>query len=200
MDLIEMAEYVRTVEEHKRRGRRIALTWLFIISFCAAYFGFGVLRALASTDLCQIALTRIEIKYERISNRETQTLIKVNGEIAGVYKYKLDGTTAEVSTFTMKRYKNRGYSKMFARDMLKREPQLTDVTATLVLDNLAATQLIWYNKPLTLEQCIKATAVAPFTKTFKRLGFEMTECDFNHLTKFLRVRMTKLPVVVGEME
>ena len=189
-DYLDVKEHIRAVEAQRRKTRRTVLAWTFVIAFLVAYFGFGVMRADA-TPLCRVALSRLTIETDQLKPNEWQLIFKQDGIPAGVYKYKLDGNSAEVSTFTLEGHRGQGYSKLFAREMLRREPEIREVTGTLVMDNLAATGLVWIKREITEDECVRAIQNTPFVKTFAGLGFTVSDCYFRLRTKYLRVGMRR---------
>ena len=183
-DYLDIQEHIKEVDAHKRRARRIALAWFFVIAFCVAYFGLGVMRAEAA--ICQVLLSRVK-------DNSTELVANADGFQVGYLYYRMvDSERATVNVIKIQdEYKGRGISKALFYGMLQREKQLKHIEAILIQDNLRASGLWNAHQEVSDERCLEAASRTPFVKSWKRFGFELVECYHNAIIGSLEVELKR---------
>jgi len=153
-----------------------------------AFFILMLLSVVAKADdrICQVLL-------EREQNNESELVMRIGSDKAGIYRYRLIGEERAYVTgmFMNPMYKGKHLSKVFVYAMLQRHPKIKTVGALLVIDNLAASGLLFAPRNITQEQCIYGASQTPFAKAFAHYGFRINKCRWNPDTAYLQVEATK---------
>ena len=181
-DYLDIQEHIKAVDAHKRRARRIALLWFFIVAFVVSYFGLGVMRAEAA--ICQVLLSRdYGDKVELVANAD-------GFQVGYLYYRMVDTERATVNVIKIQdEYKGQGISKALFYGMLQREKQIKHIEAILIQDNLRVSGLWNAPQDVSDERCFEAANRTPFVKAWRRFGFELVECYHNAMIGSLEVEL-----------
>ncbi len=162
-----------------------------LVGSIAKYIAIGALLHIG-WGLSAQAAPLCEVLLNRESDGESELVMRKDGELAGLYRYRMIEEQAYVTgIFMQESHKRQGLSSEFVSVMLERNPETKSVKALLVLDNLAATGLVFVRRAITDEECVKAVGNSPFVKVFTRFGFTVSECRWDDQSLFLEIEMTK---------
>lgn len=147
------------------------------------------LSAQAQTDVtipCQVLLNREH-------DGEYELVMRKHGVFAGLYRYRMISPTEAGVTgmFMEEDFKRQNLSGVFVHSMLLRDPNIKKIKALMVMDNLAASGLVWVKRTITDEECAKAVQMTPFVKTFSKYGFSLSNCYWDKLSHYLEIEMSK---------
>jgi hypothetical protein len=89
-------------------------------------------------------------------------------------------------------YRRQGVSRELFLRLVRREPSVRVIQATLMLDNFTASGLYSRSQAVSFEECVNAIERTPFVKAWRSLGFNgVLECTHDPLREFIRVRLSK---------
>lgn len=134
-----------------------------------------------------------EILLNRFHRGESELMMRLDGEKAGVLRYRMVAPEEAVITgmFIEDFAKGRKLSTALVHAMFLRNPEIKKVGALLVLTNLSASGLVWVKHKITDEACAAAVLKTPFVKTFKHFGFNVSSCYFDPVISFLEVEVSR---------
>ncbi len=166
----------------RHRPQESSIPWGFLLLLI---LGSLLLREALANPFCQVLLNREE-------RGEAELAMTVRGIHAGLFRYRMVGETSNVTgMFMQESFKGKRLSGAFIHAMLLRNPEIKTVKALMVMDNLAASGLMWVKRAITPEECIKASGRTPFAKSFTRFGFKLSKCYWNESIHYLEIEMSK---------
>lgn len=119
-----------------------------------------------ASDPCLVYLTAMRSNALQLSAR-------VGDRHAGdmLYRRRVDSSVSIDAVIVFSEFQRQGVSRELIAHMLAREPDVREVSGTLVMDNFDATGLKYVDRQVTPEECAMAVERTPFYRALAHFGF-----------------------------